>query len=84
MMDFIKQIIAPPVFEGDQEKTNLARTMNGILWVYLLAMLGGALVVPLSASAYLLGGFITILSLILVGIPGLPASSPLRFGLLPR
>ena len=71
MMDFIKQIIAPPVFEGDQEKTNLARTMNGILWVYLLAMLGGALVVPLSASAYLLGGFITILSLILVGILGL-------------
>ena len=38
MMASIKQWFAPPIFEGDEEKTRRARLLNAILIVVLIFM----------------------------------------------
>jgi GAF domain-containing protein len=37
MLKRIKKLLAPPVFEGEEEKTRITRLLNGILWA-LIAM----------------------------------------------
>jgi GAF domain-containing protein len=39
MLGWAKRSLAAPVFEGDEEKTRVARLLNAVLWVYLLVML---------------------------------------------
>jgi GAF domain-containing protein len=43
MMNFLRKLISPPVFEGDAEKTRTARNLNSILWItgIILGLLPG-------------------------------------------
>jgi methyl-accepting chemotaxis protein len=42
MLDQIRDVLAPPVFEGDEEKTRTARLLHAILWAGLAMILLGS------------------------------------------
>ncbi len=70
-METIKHFFAPPVFEGDEEKTRLAKSMNRILWFFMTAWLLGAFSVPFTTEENRIKAIITIVSLSLLGAAGL-------------
>ena len=70
-METIKRFFAPPVFEGDQEKTRHAHTMNGILWFFLVSWVLGGFSIPFTAPQNRLQAALTILTLFLTGAGGL-------------
>ena len=37
MWERIRTLISPPVFAGDEEKTNAARLLNTLLWVVIIS-----------------------------------------------
>lgn len=39
MLTQIRKLLAPPVFEGDEEKTRIARLLNGIIWVMFILVI---------------------------------------------
>ncbi len=59
MPDLLKQILTPPVFEGDEDKTRIARTLNTVLWI--------ALAIVLTSSLLLLGAKDILASLPVIG-----------------
>ncbi len=65
MLNQIKRLLAPPVFEGDEDKTRLARILNTILWFSLLIWLSSS--ISLFFSPQILLGALTIGSLLLLG-----------------
>ena len=72
-METIKQFLAPPVFEGDEEKTSLAKTMNGILWLFMAAWALGAISVPFAEKGIRLQALATVIVLSMLGAVGLAA-----------
>ena len=70
-MEIIKRFFAPPVFPDDEEKTRLARTMNGILWFFVLSWFAGGFSIPFTAPENRFQAFLTIFSLFLTGVFGL-------------
>jgi GAF domain-containing protein len=59
MPDLLKRILTPPVFEGDEDKTRIARMLNVILWVALaivLSSLFSVLVTPYTRETLLAVG----------------------------
>jgi GAF domain-containing protein len=66
MWERLKRFLAPPVFEGDEDKTRTARVLNTVTWVSISAMIVGVIPVlfretillpllSLSSSAVILG-----------------------------
>jgi hypothetical protein len=39
MLGWIRQLLGAPVFEGDEDKTRVARLLNAVLWAFLVVML---------------------------------------------
>jgi CheY-like chemotaxis protein len=70
-METINRFFAPPVFEGDEDKTRLARSINGILWFFVGCWVLGGLSIPFTNPENRLQATITIISLFLTGIVGL-------------
>jgi GAF domain-containing protein len=48
MLTRIRQWLAPPIFEGDEDKTRTARLLNIVLWAELVAMLLVTFLIPFS------------------------------------
>jgi GAF domain-containing protein len=52
MLTRIRQLLSPPIFQGEEEKTRTARFINSILWAFLLlAIVISPMVIGLSGSA---------------------------------
>jgi len=66
MPDLLKRILTPPVFEGDEDKTRIARTLNVVLWIALAIVLASSLLLLLSpdmilASSLVIGSFVLVI-----------------------
>ena len=52
MLTRIRQLLSPPVFAGDEEKTRVARLLNGIIWTLLvLTILIAPITIVISSDA---------------------------------
>jgi GAF domain-containing protein len=65
-MNRFKRFFAPPAFEGDEEKTRVARLLNAILVAVLLAALSALVVTPFLFKNLLLALFVINIVLLLV------------------
>ncbi|MGD8790981.1 MAG: GAF domain-containing protein [Anaerolineae bacterium] len=50
MLTWIRRILAPPIFEGDPDRTRRARLLNTILWAYQAIWFLGLLAMPLAEN----------------------------------
>ena len=71
MWNRIRHLPAPPVFEGDDEKTRTARLINNVIWFNLVVWGLALIAMPLLPQGGI--GVPIILSLMLVAIGGIAA-----------
>jgi GAF domain-containing protein len=51
MVTWLRKILTPPIFEGDEDKTRTASALNMVLWTILAVALLGAFATPFVARA---------------------------------
>ncbi|MBN1178519.1 MAG: response regulator [Anaerolineae bacterium] len=70
MIDWVKRILAPPVFAGDEEKTRVARILNTILWfcIFVWAVSFGLLPLgdQVAEGALTIGGLLLLCGVALI------------------
>ena len=66
----VRSLLAPPIFEGDEDKTRLARWTNRLLWAELGLVMTSSIAIPLTGSSLLLAGppILVIVILCVVGL----------------
>lgn len=69
MWEWIRHFFAPPIFEGDEDKTRMARLLNTILWTNLAIWLLSAWALPWSEN--ILVGVLVIGTMILLAFVAL-------------
>jgi len=79
MLDRLRKLFVPPVFEGDEDKTRTARLLNMILWANLAVWLLGLLAIPLAENPVAVMPILVIMILFGFGVLALMRSG--RVGL---